>query len=190
MLRAVPEPPNYNLTQTYGAIWVLECEHDSIQGSAFLLEDVGLVTCNHSLGTATKAFRFDDVSRKYPVRVLKRHHVIDLAVFSIEGTSKRLTRGDPASLNVMDHLLVASHPNYRLGDSPMIIPVHVVGFRPNSGIRRIVTNAAIVSGGSGGPVLNRRGKVIGVAVTGSRSFSRSQETEDHSIIPIDALDLL
>ncbi|MBC7953116.1 MAG: hypothetical protein H7Z12_15020 [Rhodospirillaceae bacterium] len=69
-------------------------------------------------------------------------------------------------------------------------PGIVVGFRPVSEIRRILTNAPIVTGGSGGPVLDRDVKAIGVAVTGAESLGEVGDTEDLGIIPIDALDIL
>jgi S1-C subfamily serine protease len=90
----------------------------------------------------------------------------------------------------MDHLLVAGHPNYRPGDSPLVAPGLVVGFRQMSGIRRILTNAPIVAGGSGGPVLDRSGTVVGIAVTGAERLGVVSGTEDLGIVPIDALDIL
>lgn len=190
VLRAVPPPPSYDIARLHEALWVLECEEDCIQGTAFGLEGVGLVTCNHCLGSETRAFRANDPGRKWPVEVLARHPVVDLAVLRVPTGARTLTAGSPAALEVMDHLLVAGHPNYRLGDTPVTVPGLVVGFRPVSGIRRVLTNAAIVAGCSGGPVLDGSGAVIGVAVTGSQTFGEAGATEDHGIIPIDALGLL
>ncbi len=190
VLRAVPPPPSYDLARLHDALWVLECEQDCIQGTAFGLEGVGLVTCAHCLGSGTRAFRACDPSRKWPVEVLTRHAIIDLAILRLPTSAQSLTLGDPTTLKVMDHLLVAGHPNYRLGDTPMVLPGLVVGFRPVSSIRRVLTNAAVVAGGNGGPVLDKSGAVVGVAVTGSKTFGQATETEDHGIIPIDALGLL
>ena len=190
VLRAVPPPPSYDLARLHDALWVLECEQDCIQGTAFSLEGVGLVTCAHCLGSRTQAFRAGDPSRKWPVEVLTRHATIDLAILRLPTGAQSLAAGNPATLKVMDHLLVAGHPNYRLGDTPMVLPGLVVGFRPVSSIRRVLTNAAVVAGGSGGPVLDKSGAVVGVAVTGSKNFGQAAETENHGIIPIDALGLL
>jgi S1-C subfamily serine protease len=93
-------------------------------------------------------------------------------------------------LRQMAHLAICGYPNYRLGDTGTIVPGLVVGFRTVSGIRRILTNAPIVAGASGAPVLNASGMVIGVAVTGADRMENAQDTEDHSIIPIDALNLV
>lgn len=190
VLRVIPTPPVYDLSLIAGSLWVLESEKNCVQGSAFMLEEVGLVTCRHCLFTDTKAFHADRPIEKFPVSVSKRHDVIDLAVCQIDAPpSKHLARGQPSELEMHDHLLVCGHPNYRIGDSAMSIPGLVVGFRMMSSIRRIITNAPIVAGSSGSPVLSHHNKVVGVAVTGSQSFSSASGTEDHGIVPIDALDL-
>jgi S1-C subfamily serine protease len=82
---------------------------------------------------------------------------------------------------------IAGFANYRLGDSGVIVPGLVIGYRMVSGIRWILTNAPIVAGNSGGPVLDSRSNVIGVAVTGSDRMEEAHETENHGIIPIDAI---
>jgi len=191
VLRAIPQPPQFDLTLVNclkDSLWVLECLETSRQGTAFSLKDVGLVTCEHVLGEETKAFRHDRPTECFPVRIKARHAVIDLAVLEIDSSSPQaLQRGDPSALEYMDHLLVAGHPNYRLGDSPLIAPGLVTGFRPKSSIRRILTNAPIVAGGSGGPVLDANGHVVGVAVTGAERLDDVAKSEDLGIIPIDAL---
>lgn len=190
VLRAIPLPPSYNTSQIEKSLWILECEETNQQGTAFALNNVGLVTCSHVIGNVTHAFRHNNPAQKFPVTVIAQHDIIDLAVLSISGPTPALTRGDPTNINQMDHVLVAGHPNYRLGDSPFFIPGLIVGFRPVSGIRRLLTNAAIVRGNSGGPILNGDGQVIGVAVTGADNFRTQTQTEDHAIVPIDALGLI
>ena len=69
-----------------------------------------------------------------------------------------------------------------------MIPGEVAGFRPVSGIRRILVSASIVAGGSGGPAVNSTGEVIGVAVTGADGMETVGQTENHGVIPIAALD--
>ena len=190
VLRAVPLPPSYDVNRIRRALWVLECEETCRQGSAFEFGQRGLATCAHSIGPATVAFRASEPMKRHPVEVIAKHDVLDLALLRFPEPSVGLDGGDSNALRQMDHLLVAGHPNHRLGDTVMVVPGLVVGFRPRSGIRRILTNAAIVAGCSGGPVIGPDGRVVGVAVTGTDSFAQADKTEDHGIIPVDAFDLL
>ncbi|MGE0421112.1 MAG: serine protease [Reyranellaceae bacterium] len=187
----IPPPPTYSINAIVSALWVLECDTDVRQGSAFALEGFGLVTCDHVLGSYTHAFQSNDPSKRYPVRVTRLHQVIDLAVLEIDAPPLSVLSAAPErEVLLHEHVLIAGHPNFRLGDSPQLSPGLIVGFRTVSSIRRMITNAAIVAGTSGGPVLDAGGKVIGVAVTGARSLSSSRETEDHAIIPIWSLALM
>ena len=45
----------------------------------------------------------------------------------------------------------------------------------------------IIRGNSGGPALNIHNRVIGIAVTGADRRETASETEDHGVIPIEAI---
>jgi len=191
VLRAIPRPPQVDIGHISKALWVLECEDSIRQGTGFFLKGTGLVTCDHVLGPQTRAFQANMPSDRRCVSVTSREPAIDLAVLEMEGVKEGgLESGSPDQLKQMDHLIICGYPNYRLGDSGTMVPGLVVGFRKVAGIRRILTNAPIVGGTSGGPVIDASGKVIGVAVTGSDRMESAQATEDHGIIPIDALGFL
>jgi hypothetical protein len=188
VLRAIPNPPRFEIQSILDALWVLECEDTCKQGTAFMLDGIGLITCQHVLGTRTEAFRPHSQSKRYSAKLLSQSEVVDLAVLQIDtSTDAKLIAGSADELRLMDHLAVAGFPNYRSGDTGVIIPGLVVGFRIVSGIRRILTNASIVAGNSGGPVIGSGNKVIGVAVTGADRMENVQETENHGIVPIDAV---
>lgn len=192
--RVIPNPPQYDINtvkKIQDAIWILECEDAVIQGTAFYLNDTGFVTCQHVLGKNTKAFHPKDLSSKFSISILSQNKDIDLALIQIKDIdSTGLSIGSANNLNLMEHILIAGYPNYRFGDTGTITPGFVIGFRPISGIRRILTNAPIIAGSSGGPVINSSNQVIGIAVTGAEMMSKAQETENHGIIPIDALKYL
>jgi len=191
VLRAIPQPPRVDIGRIAKALCVLECEETSQQGTAFMLKGIGIVTCDHVLGPSTKAFRADHSADKYSVSVRKRESDIDLAILDVDDLSgEGLELGTADGLKQMDHLTICGYPNYRVGDSGTVVPGLVVGFRPVHGIRRILTNAAIIGGTSGGPVLDSSGKVIGIAVTGADRMESASETEDHGIVPVDALSFL
>jgi S1-C subfamily serine protease len=85
---------------------------------------------------------------------------------------------------------MSGFPNYRISDSGISIPGLVVGFRTISGLRRILTNASIIAGNSGGPVFDERSRVIGIAVTRADRMEEANETENHGIIPVNAINYL
>src|SRR5690606_18292365 len=68
------------------AMWVLECEEEMIQGTAFDVRGVGTLTCSHVLGTATKAFKRDAISDKRSIEVLYRCATRDLALIRVPET--------------------------------------------------------------------------------------------------------
>lgn len=191
VLRAIPKPPQFDLKKIHSACWVLECEESANQGTAFYMDGIGLITCHHVLGPKTVAFTPDDITKKYPVEIVSANETVDLAILKIKKeVMEGLSAGSADGLHIMDHITVSGFPNYRYGDTGVIIPGLVVGFRMVSGIRRVLTNAPIVAGNSGGPVIGPQNKVIGVAVTGAELMEKSQETENHGIVPIDALNFL
>ncbi len=191
---AVPPPPAYSMATVQNAMWVLECEENCVQGSAFEVEKYGFVTNHHVVNAAAdlKAFQIGDLSRKFSTKIVKSHAVVDLAIIEIVGAPVGLhalaLKAEEAPL--MSHVAVCGFPNYRLGDSGVLVPGLVIGHRPLSGVRRILTNASIVTGMSGGPAISANHEVIGVCVTGADMFRNASEKEDHSIIPAAALDLL
>ena len=86
-------------------------------------------------------------------------------------------------------VIVAGFPNFNPGHQGVFIRGKVVGLYMQSGIQRVQVSAPIISGNSGGPVLNGGGEVVGVAVTGSDDMSASSAAT-HGVIPIGALQLL
>lgn len=171
------------------AVWVLES--DFTQGTAFYLQGVGLITCDHVLAPNTYAFKTDNLTCKYPVTIKKSDKHIDLAIISIEAAfDPGLTKGVSDKLEQMDNLMVIGFPNYHWGDTVNITTGIVSSFRTVSGIRRILTDAPIVAGASGGPVLDTSYRVIGVAVTGADRIEDASITEYHGVVPIETLKFL
>ena len=170
------------------AVWILEAEDESAQGTAFALVGVGLVTCHHVLRPDTMAFQSHDWRRKWPIKVVSADADLDLAIVEIGGAVSALFQpGSGEDAKQLDQIAVLGFPNYRWGDNCRITPGHVVGHRVVSGIRRLQVSAPIIAGNSGGPVIEGSGKVIGVGVTGADRMEDAQKTENHGVIPIEAL---
>ncbi len=177
----------YNTEKIFQAIWILECEETFEQGTAFMLSGIGLVTCRHVLGSKTYAFRRDKPIEKYPIKVLAEDEVLDLAVLKIDvsALAELAARYSP-ELVQGENIVVAGFPNYNWGDTGILFPGVVGGFRTHHSIRTPLINAPIVQGNSGGPVLDSKGQVVGVAVKGVKHKDGANSAE-HVVIPIDAL---
>lgn len=191
MLMGSPIPPFFTepLDKVFASLWVLECETECMQGTAFALDRIGVVTCAHVLGPKTVAFRHNSPQNRYPVKVIHVNEDIDLAILEIDTQTKLnslpfIIQND---MKQLDEVTVIGFPNYRLGTLPSVTRGAVTTLRPVSGIRRILVDAPIIAGNSGGPVLNSKNQVIGVAVTGAETMAKSQSTENHGVIPISAI---
>ena len=156
-----------------------------------MLEGVGLITCDHVIGPNSVAFQTHSVSKQFPIEVLLSNNVVDLAILKMPSEDAQgLIRGSADELKLQDHLGIAGFPNYHRGETLQFRTGFITGFRQVSGIRRPLTNAGIVRGNSGGPVLSQANVVVGVAATGGDNVAEAERTEDQSIVPIDALTYL
>jgi len=93
-------------------------------------------------------------------------------------------------LELQQDIAIAGFPNYTFGDEGSFIQSKIASFRNYSGIRHILVSNPIISGNSGGPGLNAKGEVVGIAVTGADKMSNANKTEKHGLIPIDAINNL
>lgn len=193
VLRALPPAPRFDFSSIAASLVVLESEESASQGTGFFLEGVGIVTCEHVLAEGLKAFVARPPFTRSGVQILRRNSALDLAVLKtdrpLDGIVP-LKRGEPKTLRILSAVAAVGFPNYRLGDTGTIMPGVIVGFRPVKGVRRLMTNATIVSGMSGGPVVIDSNTVVGIAVTGADKLDMIEDTEDRGVIPIDALELL
>ena len=184
--RAIPVPPQFDARAAMDAMFVLE--GSSRQGTGFLLDGAGFVTCHHVLEKDTKAYLQSRPEQRFDIEPTLSDEQADLAVFRSEIQPRgKLEIGESDGLGLMDHILVAGFPNHYRGDTGTVVPGVITGRRPKRGISVILTNAPIVFEGSGGPVIDKSNKVIGVAASGSRSINEAVQSEDNGIIPIEVL---
>lgn len=190
----VSKPQKYflnELEEVFAALWVLESSQAEKQGTGFMLDNVGLITCAHVVESDTYAFHHKNTSKKYPVTIISKNDTIDLAILRIdtEQSPHSLKRYDEGEVKLRDRITLVGFPNYQYGDSPHISDGYVSGFRMKSAIKRMRIDTPVIAGLSGGPVL-KSGKVIGVAATGADRMENADDTENHGVIPIDALNHL
>jgi len=175
------------------ALWILEFEdpldvNKYSQGTGFMLQDVGLVTCQHVLRPGTVAFHIKNPTEKFPISIVAEDKNCDLAVLKINAKDcYNLSIGDMVLPEYHDKVTLAGFPNYNPGHNPYITPAQVVGFRKIFGIDMILINSSIVHGNSGGPLLNSKYQVIGVAASGVERMDMADRPDYNGVIPISNL---
>jgi S1-C subfamily serine protease len=146
-------------------------------------------TGEFALAEDLKVFSPRNFKATFDVELVASNAAIDIAILLAPDLEmgEGLKIGSSDLLKQMDHIAIAGFPNYSYGDSVVLSPGLVIGFRTVSAIRRILVNTPIVAGISGGPALNAKGEVIGVAVTGADGMENAPHTEKHGVVPIEAL---
>lgn len=183
------------------AIWVVES--DGGQGTAFELEGIGLVTCAHvvkDLGTVgyptfanAEVFSPHNDTLRFPVSIRTFDADMDIAILDFEGAgSDPLKPKYAPDLTIGDEVVLAGYPQYSrrapLSESTGQL-LHIRNLIP---YRRYIISSPIVSGASGSPVMDKSGRVVGVATKGVERFDqiarriRSGEEADldYGVVPL------
>jgi RNA-directed DNA polymerase len=195
----VPEYYKNPALEVGEGLWIIES--DETQGTAFSLRGIdGLVTCRHVCGTNMTARKWNS-DREYSVELARFHSELDVAVIKGELPISYLLEPDYESQPSRgEEVIVAGFPNFRKEDEFYSAIGRITNFRgvrslwePGKiipGVRSFTLDTPIFAGNSGGPVLSRSMKVIGIAARGSENMDESRESEDQAAIPIRALQLL
>lgn len=180
------------------AVWQLEKIFDKdgdvivIQGTAFFLKGVGLITCAHVLDEGIDGLIASQPnnSTSYPVELVVKDKELDIAILNITVEKKRelLARPENDELKIGDNVTLLGFPNYVPNSTITIKTCHITKFQPLFAIERaIIINEPIVYGNSGGPVLDALDRVIGIAAIGVENDS-NQTTDTFGVIPISLLE--
>lgn len=149
------------------ATWVTESDLE--HGTAFLLKDIGFITCAHCVGDNLKIWHPSNPSKKYSVTVLRKNDGVDLAALSIPTELKSLTPVKKSGCSVSGKTIqikLFGYPNHKTW-----LPVRkengeTVRSFPLSGVQHIEITTKVIEGNSGGPVFDENFDVLGVAVKG------------------------
>ena len=174
--------------QVAAAMWVLECEESTTQGTAVAIKGLGLLTCEHTLGSATHAFRRDALLARTAIKNRMSSKELDLALIEVPGHSEG---GLELNLDYLpsigDDLRIAGFPNYQMADTGHFLFQRVAGIRKVASRPRVLVDGPIAAGMSGGPVLDDKCRVVGIIVSGAEQLSNSHLTERHGFIPAEVL---
>jgi len=171
-------------------VWVIEDHDKLVQGTGFFLKGWGMVTCAHCTGHKPYVYNAVDLTKQFNAKVQLVDEDLDIAILSIEGLDDKasLIEADFFSEpELQDEILLVGYPAFAPGKSISLKQGRITSFLSKFGVRRFNISASIVAGASGGPVLNKQNKVIGIAVTGAAREESVDETDDHGVIPIKLL---
>ena len=144
---------------------------DGGTGSGFIINSEGdVVTNSHVVGSSpTVAVHLQD-GRSFNGTVLGRDEYLDLALIQLQGGRggfRAATLGNSSRVSAgQDVLALGYHLGSDLGDSPTVTRGIVSAMRTDAtGAVWIQTDAPINPGSSGGPLLDRSGRVVGVVTS-------------------------
>lgn len=181
------EPTSFvesDIAEIKKAIWVLIDKSNYTQGTAFMLRGFGLVTCEHGIQDSNNIYGFqsrDPLRTEYRLSVRVKDQKLDLAVLEPPlPMSKDLRMGDDLEIKQLDTIRLLGFPQHHDGADVSINEGNVVHEYRFENMRRLHISTTIIQGNSGGPVLNSKNQVIGVAIKGGPG-------ELNAVVPISYL---
>lgn len=183
------------LDKACDSMFIIENGLDSSQGTAFLLKGIGIITNEHvvdgideDLSELLELYRYFEIENKRLVKFEKSCKSRDLAILKptvdFNGI-KRLKVGDDSKLAIGSQVTVLGFPQYSPGETPYINTGKIIQSKKLFGEKVWLLDIPVIHGNSGGPVLNDKYEVIGVAAIGSPKHDNS--TKLHGFIPISTL---
>jgi RNA-directed DNA polymerase len=160
------------------------------QGTGFFLRDVGLVTCWHVLHRGLKAFKCESPKKLYGTSVEVSDKDRDLAILKTRTRTLLLRRPLEADFRPPrrgEQVYLCGFPHYSPGATGVLVSAQIIGSRLRFGFRRYLLDKPIVTGNSGGPVIDMSGKVIGIAATGTDDMSQGNPDSQFGVIPVTLL---
>jgi serine protease Do len=159
---------------------VVSIKTDVAQGTGFIVTSDGYVVTNaHVLEGAHYANAITSDMKSHPMNLISYNSKIDLALLKINGTYDYLTLDDSNNVKVGEEVIAIGNP---LGLSFSVSEGIVSAIHrnvSNSPGEYIQTDTALNPGNSGGPLINKEGKVIGInnfKVSGGENIGFSLES--------------
>jgi V8-like Glu-specific endopeptidase len=170
----------------FDALYVIEILYDgpddtiTSQGTGFFLDQIGFVTAAHvisdSKGNIYKNIqirRWDKPNENLALEIKALDTHRDLAFGTLKEAdgsvhqpiSPFLRAAFPA--NTKDRVTLMGFPAYKVGQTPYVAETHVASRYVTHAVSKMEITAQIRNGNSGGPVLGKTGRVVGIAVEGA-----------------------
>jgi RNA-directed DNA polymerase len=150
------------------ATWVLESDGD-IQATAFFISPDEIVTCAHSLGLNPHIYHPANHSKKFKVILKKIDTHRDLAVLTTPPALSQvvpLQRYHGGPLLNGTEVILFGYPNHQFARPVRVEEGKIIRTFPSSAVSYFEITNKVIGGNSGGPLLNAKHEVVGVAVRG------------------------
>jgi len=168
------------------SVWVVEHIDDDVQGTAFFLKDVGLVTAAHCVEGVAEVYLYhpSKQANKFKVTVQKIDKHIDLAKLENTIPSNEYYELERSNLVIGNgsQLTALGYPDFGPGDKLNIRTGTVSSLPVKSAVNRIEVTQSLSPGMSGGPLLDIENRVVGVIHKGGALEDRDLAT------PIEEID--
>ena len=160
------------------------------QGTAFNLGKVGLITCAHVVaGEGPYYVQRHGQSEEFPVIVVHSDEDRDLALLKFEGQFPNpLPHFELAKVaaDKEDQIVLMGYPNNGVAVSSSMEKGAVTGHYTRFGQARHLITCTIYQGNSGGPLLDRNFRLVGIAANGIAK-EEPKPANLHGVIPISVL---
>lgn len=147
---------------------VVFIESNYKSGSGMIIEDSGLVLTNAHVveGLTSVTITLKD-KEKFSAHVVGRNEKVDVALLQIEASSKHFSIVDlgdstPSSIEQGDVIYALGFP-FGFSDQTTITQGILSARQFLGGMEYLQIDLAILPGNSGGPLINRYGKVVGIS---------------------------
>ncbi|CNE47963.1 Retron-type reverse transcriptase [Yersinia bercovieri] len=189
--RYLKTPYDFAIESTF----VLENRCDDSQGTAFLLERIGLVTNHHVVEDICDItdefidlFLWNEIGNIRKTKFIMSNKLFDIAVFERTSDFDNITPlkiGDDSGIKNGTVITVIGFPQYSPGESAYVNTGKVIQSKTMYGNKFWLIDIPVIHGNSGGPVLNDKFEVIGIASIGTAKNDSSSKL--HGFIPISTL---
>jgi len=142
---------------------VVTVRTDIGQGTGFIITNKGFIVTNaHVLSGGRELYVLDYEQNKHPTDLIGYNLTFDLALLKISGNYHFLEIGDSDDIQIGEKVIAIGNPlGLQFSVSEGI--VSAVNREGTNGIDAYIqTDAALNPGNSGGPLINKEGKVIGI----------------------------
>lgn len=157
--------------------WIVENEEESVYGTAFYINMVGWITANHVINNLAtirnyKLYHPDDPQqKKYPIQLQSNWFDSDIDYIVFKAPIKPIISAKLASTQIKngEECILTGYPNHNHKENSVsIIEAKITSSQRIQKATRLVVDANIFHGMSGGSVFDKNNRLIGIVTHGNK----------------------